>query len=245
MIKSYSTYRSKLTPFDEDILIKLNESTALIKTITKKLPAIIDTLKDNDFASNVSVNEAVLVYDILNPFSESTDGFLEEFIANCKSANNPNALKIQQECSKIAHEDFELGYNEYYINRINLASLLLEAEAEKVAQKKSIVQNVKDKVSGAVDKVKNIIPSLNDIQLSWEGIKAKFKGASAKEQEISRDIDTEFNHMLKNIKNFVTANNSREELLTGQISVSLTKIVKMGIVLAGLGVLSGYISRSS
>ena len=238
---SYSTYRSKLTPFDEDILVKLNESTALIKTITKKLPTIIDTLKDNDFALNVSVNEAVLLYDILNPFSESTDGFLEEFITNCKSANNPNALKIQQECSKIAHEDFELGYNEYYINRMNLASLLLEAEAEKVAQKKSIVQNVKDKVSGAVDKVKNIIPSLNDIQLSWEGIKAKFNGASAKEQEISRDIDTEFNHMLKNIKNFVTSNNSREELLTGQISVSLTKIVKMGIVLAGLGVLSGSI----
>lgn len=237
----HSEYRSKLTPFDQSILIQLNESTKLINTMTKKLPSIITALRDYNFVANVSTNEAVLLYDILNPFSEPDNGFLNEFVDYCKIANNSEALKIKQECSKILHEDFELGYSEYYMNRIDLASSLIETKLQQLSENKSIVQNVKDKVSGAVDKVKSLIPSLNDIQLSWEGIKAKFKGASAKEQEISRDIDTEFNHMLKNIKNFLLSNNSREDLLTGQISVSLTKIVKMGIVLAGLGVLSGSI----
>lgn len=239
--KDYKSYTSKLTQFDQNTLIQLHESEMLIDALTEKLPLIVHALKNENLAAHISTNEAVLLYDILNPFNDTANGFLNKFANYCQSVKNPNAIKIKQEYSKIPNEELELGYNEYYINRINLALLLLESETQKASQSKSFTQNIKDKVSGAVDKVKNLIPSLNDIQLAWEGIKSKFKSASAKEQEVSRDIDTEFNHMLKNIKNFILSNNSREDLLTGQISISLTKIIKMGIVLAGLGVLSGTI----
>ena len=88
------------------------------------------------------------------------------------------------------------------------------------------------------DTSKKAINSLNDAKLAWQGIKAKLKGASAKEQEMSRDLDMEFNHMLKTLKN-TYGTDHREEIITGEVNHSLSKIIKIGIGLAGIGIACG------
>ena len=96
----------------------------------------------------------------------------------------------------------------------------------------------KDNSSSGEDTSGKAIKSLNDAKLAWQGIKAKLKGASAKEQEMSRDLDMEFNHMLKTLKN-TYGTDHREEIITGEVNHSLSKIIKIGIGLAGIGIACG------
>lgn len=85
------------------------------------------------------------------------------------------------------------------------------------------------------------VKSLNDAKLALRGLKAKGKDLSAKEQEASRDLDMEFNHLLKCIKSIYTTDH-REEIITGEVNVSISKILKIAIALAGAGVASGTIA---
>ena len=85
------------------------------------------------------------------------------------------------------------------------------------------------------------VKSLNDAKLALRGLKAKGKDLSAKEQEASRDLDLEFNHLLKCIKSIYTTDH-REEIITGEVNVSISKILKIAIALAGAGVASGTIA---
>lgn len=88
---------------------------------------------------------------------------------------------------------------------------------------------------GGEDTSKKAINSINDAKLAWQGVKAKMKGASAKEQEMSRDLDMEFNHLLRTLKS-TYGNDHREEIITGEVNHSISKIIKIGIALAGVGV---------
>ncbi len=85
------------------------------------------------------------------------------------------------------------------------------------------------------------VKSLNDAKLALKGIQAKGKDLSAKEQEASRDLDMEFNHLLKCVKSLYTTDH-REEIITGEVNVSISKILKIAIALAGAGVASGTIA---
>jgi hypothetical protein len=85
------------------------------------------------------------------------------------------------------------------------------------------------------------VKSLNDAKLALKGLQAKGKDLSAKEQEASRDLDMEFNHLLKCIKSLYTTDH-REEIITGEVNVSISKILKIAIALAGAGVASGTIA---
>lgn len=82
---------------------------------------------------------------------------------------------------------------------------------------------------------KKAINSINDAKLAWQGVKSKMKGASAKEQEMCRDLDMEFNHLLRTLKN-TYGTDHREEIITGEVNHSISKIIKIGIALAGVGV---------
>lgn len=85
------------------------------------------------------------------------------------------------------------------------------------------------------DSPKRAINSINDAKLAWQGVKAKMKGASAKEQEMCRDLDMEFNHLLRSLKS-TYGTDHREEIITGEVNHSISKIIKIGIALAGIGV---------
>ena len=87
----------------------------------------------------------------------------------------------------------------------------------------------------ADDAPKKAINSINDAKLAWQGVKAKMKGMSAKEQEMSRDLDMEFNHLLRTLKS-TYGTDHREEIITGEVNHSISKIIKIGIALAGVGV---------
>ena len=86
--------------------------------------------------------------------------------------------------------------------------------------------------------------TVTDAKLAWQGVKAKLKDASAKEKEISRDVDMEFNNLCKNIENTYSVDH-REEIITGQVNRSLSKIIKMAISLAGIGAIAGTALHSS
>lgn len=85
------------------------------------------------------------------------------------------------------------------------------------------------------------VKSLNDAKLALKGLQAKGKDLSSKEQEASRDLDMEFNHLLKCVKSLYTTDH-REEIITGEVNVSISKILKIAIALAGAGVASGTIA---
>lgn len=87
---------------------------------------------------------------------------------------------------------------------------------------------------GSAD-TKKAISSINDAKLAWQGVKSKMKGASAKEQEMSRDLDLEFNHLLRTLK-ATYGTDHREEIITGEVNHSISKIIKIAIGLAGVGV---------
>lgn len=91
---------------------------------------------------------------------------------------------------------------------------------------------------------KKEINSINDLKLAWQGVKAKAKGMSAKEQEMSRDLDIEFNHLCKTIQS-TYSRDYRSEIITGEVNHSLSKIIKIAIGLAGLGVVTGGLTTSA
>lgn len=98
-------------------------------------------------------------------------------------------------------------------------------------------KSLKEKISDAGDKVAK---TWSDIKLSWEGIKSKAKQASAKEQEMSRDLDMEFNNVIRNAKNFLDSpGDKRAELITGQVNHSISKTLKIGLGLAAIGAAAG------
>ena len=88
---------------------------------------------------------------------------------------------------------------------------------------------------GTGDDAKRAISTINDARLAWQGVKSKMKSASAKEQEMSRDLDLEFNHLLRTLKS-TFGRDYREEIITGEVNHSLSKIIKIGIALAGAGI---------
>lgn len=131
--------------------------------------------------------------------------------------------------------DYQIETEEY-VDAYNIKSLF-ESEANNVTNTTSL----KDIVE-ATTIMQDIVTEgadLNSLKLAWMSFKKKMKGLSAKEQEASRDLDAGFNNLIRSMKSFYTVTDHREELIRGQVCPSLSKIVKIGISLAILGVASG------
>lgn len=76
----------------------------------------------------------------------------------------------------------------------------------------------------------------NDVKLAWQGVKAKLKNGSAKEQELSKDLDMNFTNLVKNLKGFFGLDaDRRQEIITGEVNMSLSKAIKRAIAFAGIG----------
>lgn len=82
---------------------------------------------------------------------------------------------------------------------------------------------------------------LNSLKLSWMAFKKKAKGLSAKEQEMSRDMDSAFNNMVRSLQSFVKVTDNRERVMKGQVVPSVSKMMKIGVALAVSGVASGSV----
>lgn len=80
--------------------------------------------------------------------------------------------------------------------------------------------------------------SINDAKLAWKGVKAKAKNADARQKEFCRDLDMEFNHMCKTIKQVYTVDH-RTEIITGEVNRSISKVIKMAIGLVAAGAATG------
>lgn len=304
----------------------INNVTSVMESfINSPLPAIMDKLQNRNYAATISVDEAVLVFDILAPYLEGTN-IVSEFVNLCKEEDNPNYRMIKINCHNI-NEEFNL--NENHLERLNLCANIMgldesivekatnniksavndlnvaaklkkkkdqksnKATEEKdstnnnsVAEEKNPQNNASNAVStnskensdqqtqdsstdneeqsetsksndkddkqadqtsksskaNAPEEKKGL--TITDAKLAWQGVKSKLKSASAKEKEISRDVDMEFNNMCKNIENATTTDH-REEIITGQVNRSLSKIIKMAIGLAGIGATAGVALHSS
>ena len=282
--------------FDKKALCDIGYFTEVLEEISNSpLSSIIEKLNDREYAAEVSIDEASLVFDILNPYLDKDGSTLKGFINLCREEANPRFDRIRESLESIKPEEFNIYDN--HTARIELCADLMGiayTHEDAIGNLKNAVNDAKkgvnkvaskivDKTSDNKSEIKSVskdlnsknlkekedlkekennktseddnkelspeakkksINSLNDIKLVWQGVKAKAKNASAKEQEISRDLDMEFNHLCKTIQS-TYGRDYREEIITGEINRSLSKIIKIAISLAGLGLATAGITGSA
>ena len=105
------------------------------------------------------------------------------------------------------------------------------------------VSTIDEQIEGANiinDLILNEKVDLNTLKLAMMSFKKKAKDFNAKQKEISRDLDASFNHLIKSIKSLYTVDH-REQIIKGQVAPSLSRIMKIGIALAGVGIATGGI----
>ena len=144
--------------------------------------------------------------------------------------------------SKESMSEFVDYYNKYqlesgeYLNAYEIKRLFENMQYNYSADFDTITESTQimyDIVNEAVD--------LNSLKLALMGFKKKIKDLGAKEKEASRDIDMTFNHFIKGVKNFYGATSKREQIIKGQVAPSLSKVIKIGITLADVGVAANSI----
>jgi len=308
--------------YEKDLICNLSEYASAIESINESpIYRILDKLSDRSYAANVSVDEVTLIYEILSPYINPDNNFMESFIDLCREEANPKFDRMKTSCQYIKHDTFDP--REDHKARLEFcASVMglepLDESLKDVTDKvKNTFNNVKDAVSnkfkpketeedtekkddnaqpkkavesqpnkkeekpqqnkpeekqpskkednkeeetkdnkkpsdedseekpedfGKDKKTDSGVPekdgkkgiSLNDAKLAWQGVKSKLKGGSAKEQEMCRDLDMEFNHLCKSIKQTFVVDH-REEIITGQVNRSISRIIKIAIALAATG----------
>lgn len=90
---------------------------------------------------------------------------------------------------------------------------------------------MKDIVTEAVD--------LNSMKMAVGNLKKSVVKLPGKQQQMCRNLDMQFNNMVRGVKNFYKVTDHRDQILKGQVCPSISKIIKIGITLAGLGIASG------
>lgn len=132
------------------------------------------------------------------------------------------------------------------IKKPEVGTKKVEDEKANKNPKKDIKDNQKDEVykndnqENKKDKKKNPFSgmNLNSIMLYLEGLKAKMKDMSTKEKEISRNLDNNFNRLVKSMKSALISDR-REAIIKGSVIPSFSRCVKICIGLAGLGLATG------
>ena len=268
---------------------------------------VVNSLRfDRDLAANISIEEAQLIFDIMNPILDKDSGVLKEFVYNCYTEGNIYYDMIKEAYDSLpSNTEFSMSLVESAADRVNLCARVIElhegivknaantavgnvkkavgikpktnkafrklndkdssdyyedkssdkktkkndkddkkSDDKSSSKKDDDKEDVKDKNdtsnkdsddSGENDKAYGkAVKTLNDAKLALKGLGAKGKDLHSKEQEMSRDLDIEFNHLLKTVKMLYTTDH-REEIITGEVNHSISKIIKIGIGLAGAG----------
>ncbi len=139
--------------------------------------------------------------------------------------------------SKENMSEFVDYYNKYqlesgeYLNAYEIKNLFENtqhndnADFDSILESTQIMHNI---VTEAVD--------LNSLKMTMMKFKKSIKGLGSKEREISRDLDMTFNNFVKGVKDFYGITSRREQIIKGRVAPSLSKIIKIGISLAAVGV---------
>ena len=234
--------RKGFTESDVNILSNIVSYVKAIETISESTPIydIANKLNDRYYAATVSYKEVALIADILNPYTESGNSIVEDFVELCREEANKDYDKMKRVLMNIK----EVSFNPYEDHATRLkfcAEVMGITEAAEDDEDKNEKDKSSNKSNSSNDSAaKKNINSLNDAKLAWQGIKSKLKGLSAKEQEMSNDLDVEFNHLMKTLGSAFSTNH-REEIITGEVNRSLSKAIKIGIGLAGAGLAIGKI----
>jgi len=88
------------------------------------------------------------------------------------------------------------------------------------------------------DKPKKAPFNMNDVKLAWKAARSKLKGLDAKQADICKDMDMTFNRLCGTIDTIVEPT-SKESLITGKVKISISKLIKSAILLAGTGAATG------
>lgn len=111
---------------------------------------------------------------------------------------------------------------------------------------RSFISNndVKTKITGSNMMYEIIVNEggdvLNSLKLAMMSFKKKVGDLNAKQKEMSRDLDVNFNHFIKSIKDSDNTDR-REQIIRGQVCPSLSKMIKIGIALTIAGVATGTV----
>lgn len=145
----------------------------------------------------------------------------------------------------IEKDDMERFIREYYDYQIEIESYHDAYDIKKLFKEVSIkspeIDSLKDIIE-CTQIMQDIITEgvdLNSLKLGWMSFKKKLKTLSAKEKEAARDLDVNFNNLMKGMQNFYKVTDHREQLIKGQVVPSLSKLIKIGLSLAVLGIASG------
>ena len=212
---------------------------------------------DNLFdVSDITLNESFIDEDeiyastILNiseafEFEIPTEDQITEFACNNPSADYHYAMlelasiagisrdvidnvNTLSESYRDSEEDVEELYENYKANDYDLEirSEALRLLSEMVLYEADIK---KDSAPKQFD--------FNNLKLALMGLKKKVKDLGSKEQALSRNADTAFNMFMRNI-NKALISDRREAIIKGSVIPSFSKCIKIGIALAGLGLVT-------
>lgn len=196
-------------------ILELNDILENVSIYESKIfTDIMDKMHNRSYTANITDNEYRLLKESLAGIVD--ESAFEDFINLCKEEANPEYDR----------------FNKYFPNVIEYHSY---DESMQCLQFCAQVMNIpyENENGDIVQEAFN----LNDLRLAWQGVKSKIKHLSAKEKEASRDLDASFNNLIRGLKSALTVDH-REQIIKGQVNPSLSRILKIAIVLAGIGVVA-------
>lgn len=194
-------------------ILELNDILENVSIYESKIfTDIMDKMHNRSYAANITDNEYRLLKESLAGIVD--ESVFEDFVNLCKEEANPEYDKFKKYFPNVV---------EYHSYDESMQCLQFCAQVMNIPYE----NENGDIVQEAVD--------FNNLRLAWQGIKSKIKHFSAKEKEASRDLDASFNNLIRGLKSALTVDH-REQIIKGQVNPSLSRILKIAMVLAGIGV---------
>ena len=197
---------------------------AYMRDMHSRVDSILYVLNnDSQIAKTIGKIEFVNLNDIITKVYGDNKN-LQQFVDSVKYHQNPNAKFIEELYNLDKGEDEKIELNiTNYEEAVNIL--------EQLIMNRSKTQPLNENV-------------INTLQLAWQDFKGKVKKLSAKEQEMSRDMDMNFNNFVRSMKNSLSGNR-REAIIRDQLCPSLSKMIKIGIPVAATAIINPIIPAIS
>lgn len=197
---------------------------AYMRDMHNRVDSILYVLNnDSQIAKTIGKREFVNLNDIITKVYGDNKN-LQQFVDSVKYHQNPNAKFIEELYNLDKGEDEKIELNiTNYEEAVNIL--------EQLVMNRSKTQPLNENV-------------INTLQLAWQDFKGKVKKLSAKEQEMSRDMDMNFNNFVRSMKNSLSGNR-REAIIRDQLCPSLSKMIKIGIPVAATAIINPIIPAIS
>ena len=197
---------------------------AYMRDMHNRVDSIMYVLyNDSQIAKTMGKREFATLNDIVIKVYNDNNN-LKRFVDNVKYQQNPNAKFIEDLYNSDKNVDEKVNIN---ITNYEEAVNILEHLVLKRSNSQPLNENV-----------------INTLQLAWQDFKGKVKKLSAKEQEMSRDMDMNFNNFVRSMKNSLSGNR-REAIIRDQLCPSLSKMIKIGIPVAATAIINPIIPAIS